>query len=192
MESRVFDLTKLLKDKEAEHCKAMVEVMESATTNYMALEHEHFKALHNMKEVEERAKTEVEQKAKMEAEVAQLQEKVRLLEAKCIQSIGKAREEGKQEVLAEVKAELQRVFNRGFRDGWKSALKKADVPSFLEMYVRNNTSLPYPEAGLKETNDEGEDEEEDDEAKEADAEEEARVDDPAPAAAGNLPTTDGS
>ena len=91
-----------------------------------------------------------------------------------------------------MKAELQEVFNQGFRDGWKSALKKADVPSSLEMYVRNNMPLPYPEAGLKETDDEGKDEEEDDEAKEADAEKEARADDPAPAAASNLPTTDGS
>jgi Fic family protein len=53
-----------------------------------------------MKEAEGRAKIEAKQKAKMEAEVAQLQEKVKLFEAKCIQSIGKAREEGKQEVMA--------------------------------------------------------------------------------------------
>jgi hypothetical protein len=103
MESRAFELTKRLKDKEAEHIKAMVEVMESATTNYTALEQEHFKAIRNMKKAEEKAKNEAEQKAKMEAEVAQLQEKVRLLEVDCIQLIGKAREEGKQEVLAEVR-----------------------------------------------------------------------------------------
>jgi nicotinate-nucleotide pyrophosphorylase len=106
----------------------MAEVMESATAKYTCLQQEHLKAIHNMKEAEEQARTEAKQKAKMEAEVADLQEKVRLLEAECIQSIGKAQEEGKQEVLAEVKAELQGVFNRGFRDGWKLALKKADVP----------------------------------------------------------------
>jgi nicotinate-nucleotide pyrophosphorylase len=72
----------------------MAEVMENATANYTALEQEHFKALHNMKEAEEKAKTEAEQKAKMEAEVAQLQEKFRFLKAECIQSIGKAQEEG--------------------------------------------------------------------------------------------------
>jgi hypothetical protein len=125
-----------------------------------------------MKEAEERVKTEAEQKAKIEAEVAQLHEKVRLFEAECIQSIGKAREEGKQEVLAKVKTKLQGVFNRGFRDGWKSALKKADVPSSWEMYLRDNTSLPYPEAGLKESDDEGEDEKEDDEVEEAGIEQE--------------------
>ncbi len=64
-----------------------------------------------MKAAKERARTEAEQKVKMEVELTQLQEKVRKLEAKCIQSIGKAREEGKQEVLGEVKAQLQGVFN---------------------------------------------------------------------------------
>ena len=67
-----------------------------------------------MKDAEEKARTEADLKAKMEAEVVELQEKVRLLEAECIQSIGQAREEGKlegkqeekQEVLTEVKAEL--------------------------------------------------------------------------------------
>jgi hypothetical protein len=87
-----------------------------------------------MKEVEERARTEAEQKAKMEAKVIQLLEKVRNLEAECIQSIGKAQEDGKQEVMGEVKAQLQEVFNDGFRVGWKSALRKADVPDSSDLY----------------------------------------------------------
>uniref|UniRef100_A0A2N9GXM0 Uncharacterized protein n=1 Tax=Fagus sylvatica TaxID=28930 RepID=A0A2N9GXM0_FAGSY len=128
---------------EAEHNKAMAEVMESATANYTALEQEHFKALHNMKEAEEKAKTEAEQKAKMEAEVAQLQEKFRFLKAECIQSIGKAQEEGSK--------------------------RKADVLFSSEMYVRSNTPLPYPEVGLTEWDDEDEDDDED-EAEEAKAE----------------------
>ena len=93
----MFDLTKHLKEKEVDHTKAMAEVMESATANYTALQQEHLKAIHNMKEAEERARIEAKQKAKMEAEVADFREKVRLFEAKCIQSIGKAQEEGKQE-----------------------------------------------------------------------------------------------
>uniref|UniRef100_A0A2N9HJY9 Uncharacterized protein n=1 Tax=Fagus sylvatica TaxID=28930 RepID=A0A2N9HJY9_FAGSY len=68
MEARVFHLNKRLKNKEAEHNKALAEVMESATANYLALEKEHFNALNNMKKAEERARTEAEQKAKMEAE----------------------------------------------------------------------------------------------------------------------------
>jgi hypothetical protein len=57
MESRVFCLNKRLKDKEAEHNKAIAKIMESATANYTALEQEHFKALNNMKKAEERART---------------------------------------------------------------------------------------------------------------------------------------
>ncbi len=79
MESRVFCLNERLRDKEAEHNKAVAEVMENATANYKALEQEHFLALNNMKEAEERARTEVKQKAKMEAVVLQLQEKSRPL-----------------------------------------------------------------------------------------------------------------
>ena len=83
------------------------------------------------------------------------------LEAECIQSIGEAREEGKKEskleVLTEVKAELQGVFNRGFWDGWKLALKKAKVPSSSDWFLRDKTPLPFPEAGLKNSNVEDED-----------------------------------
>ncbi len=165
----MFCLNERLRDKEAEHNKAVAEVMENATANYKALEQEHFKTLNNMKEAEERARTEAEQKAKIEVEVIQLQEKVKTFEAECIRSIGQAREDGKQEVMGEVRAQLQEVFNGGFRDGWKSALRKADVPSSSDLYMRSNTPLPYPQADLKDSDDE---DEEDDEAEEAEAEQE--------------------
>jgi polyhydroxyalkanoate synthesis regulator phasin len=71
-----------LKDKEVEHSNAVAEVMENATANYKTLEQEHFKALNNMKEAEERARTEAAQKTQIEAEVIQLREKVRKLEPK--------------------------------------------------------------------------------------------------------------
>jgi hypothetical protein len=58
MESRVFSLNEYLRDKETEHNKVVAEVMENATANYKALEQEHFKALTNMKEAEEKARTE--------------------------------------------------------------------------------------------------------------------------------------
>jgi hypothetical protein len=163
--------------------------MESATANYTSLEKEHFNALNNMKAAKERARTEAEQKAKMEAELTQLQEKVRNLKAECIQSIGKAREEGKQEVMGEVKAQLQGVFNRGFRDGWKSALKKAEVPDSSDLFLRDRTPLPYPEAGLKDSDDEDEEDDEDDvdEAEEAGGEQDLQVVDPASAPADNPP-----
>ena len=120
MESRVFDLEKILKGKDDEHTKAMAEVVENATTNYGKLEKEHHNAINKMKDAEEKARTEADLKAKFEAEVVELKEKVRLLEAECIQSIGVAREEGKQvgqqELLDQVKTNFHGVYNRGFWD----------------------------------------------------------------------------
>ena len=58
MESRVFYLNERLRDKEAEHNKAVAKVIENATDNYKALETEHFKALNSMKEAEEKARNE--------------------------------------------------------------------------------------------------------------------------------------
>jgi hypothetical protein len=78
----VFSLSECLKDKEVEHSNAVAEVMENATANYKTLEQEHFKALNNMKEAEERARTEAAQKTQIEAEVIQLREKVKKLEPK--------------------------------------------------------------------------------------------------------------
>jgi hypothetical protein len=69
MESRVFDLEKILQGKETEHNKAMAEVVESAITNYAALEQEHHKAINNMKAAEERARAEAKQKAGIEAKL---------------------------------------------------------------------------------------------------------------------------
>jgi hypothetical protein len=67
------------------------------------------------------------------------------------------------------------------------------------MYLRDNTPIPYPEAGLKESDNEDEDEEdEEDEAEEIEAEEvgaerEAQAADSAHLPTGNPPTpTDGS
>jgi hypothetical protein len=111
MEFRAFELTKRLKEKKAEYTKAMADVKESATSNYMALEQEHMKTYQKMKDAEEKARADAELKAKMEAEVIKLQGKVKLLKSDCIQSIGQAREKGKQEVRAEVTAQFQGVFN---------------------------------------------------------------------------------
>ncbi len=53
MEARVFKMTKTLQTKDVEHEKNMAEVLESAASNYKALEEEHFKNLNIMKKAEE-------------------------------------------------------------------------------------------------------------------------------------------
>jgi flagellar biosynthesis/type III secretory pathway protein FliH len=121
----------------------MAEMLESATTNYKILEDEHFKNINTMEEAEEQARTEAAKRTQMERKMAEMQEKMRQLESECIQSIGKAREEGKEEGMAEgkelgkegamdeVKTQFQMVYNSGFRHGWKSALNKTKQPKTL-------------------------------------------------------------
>jgi hypothetical protein len=163
MESRVLDVENALKAKDSDHVKAMAEVEENATTEYGKLEQEHHNMINKMKDAEDKARTEVELRAKLEAEVSELREKVDL-----------AREEGKQagqqELMDQVKTDFQGVFNRGFRDGWKLALKKAKVPCSLRWFLRDETPLPYPEAGLRNSDTEDEDNE-DDEDEEGETEE---------------------
>ena len=115
MESRLHDVEQILKEKDDNHAKAMAEVVENATANYAVLEKKHHETINLMKDAKEKARTEAELKAKMEAEVVNLKEKVRLLEAKCIKSIGLAWEEGKQagqqELMDQVRTNFQGVFN---------------------------------------------------------------------------------
>uniref|UniRef100_A0A2N9J834 Uncharacterized protein n=1 Tax=Fagus sylvatica TaxID=28930 RepID=A0A2N9J834_FAGSY len=151
MEASVFWKTEALQNKDAEQAKSLAEVMESATSNYKSLEEEHFKNLNIMKETEERTRNEAAKRIQMEEKMAQLKEKMRKLETECIQSIGEAREDGKEEVMEEVKAQFQMVYNSGFKDGWKSALNKAEVPDASDLFLRDNTPLPYPDTRLKDT-----------------------------------------
>ena len=108
-----------MKDKEAEHEKALSDVMENLVNNYGNLENQLHETINKMKDAEEKARTESDQKAKAEAELEQLKEKVNLLESKCVRSIGEAREEGKREgkaagklsILNEVKEQIELVYN---------------------------------------------------------------------------------
>jgi hypothetical protein len=159
MESRVVRMTEELQQKGAD---------------YKKLEDQHFKNVNLMKEAEERARVEVENREKIEVELTELKEKVRKLESECIASIGKAREEGKEERIAkgkilgqeaamdEARTQFRIVYNIGFRQGWKSALNKTGQPESSDLFLLLNTPIPYPEEGLKDSDDEAEEEEEDD------------------------------
>ena len=55
---------------EAEHERAMSNVMANATKNYRDLERKHFETVTLMKYAEEKARSESEQRTKLEAELA--------------------------------------------------------------------------------------------------------------------------
>ena len=131
-EARISGFHQHLKDKEAEHEKAMSNMLANATNNYGTLEKKHFELTNLMKDAEEKARTESECRERVEAELIQLKDKIKTLESECIRLIGEAWEEGKREgkaegkqlILEEVKEQIRAVYNRSFRDGWKAALKK--------------------------------------------------------------------
>ena len=90
VEARISSLHQSLKDKEAEHEKALTDVMANVANNYGTLEKQLFEITNLMKDAEEKARTESKQRAKVEAELDQLREKVKLLESECIRSIDEA------------------------------------------------------------------------------------------------------
>uniref|UniRef100_A0A2N9I483 Uncharacterized protein n=1 Tax=Fagus sylvatica TaxID=28930 RepID=A0A2N9I483_FAGSY len=165
------------KKMEAEHERALSDVMENAKKDYGNLEKKHFETITMMKEAEDRARSESEQRIKLEAELAQQLEKIGKLETEYLHSLGEAlengkkegKQEGKQEAWGEIKDQIEGVYNRSFRDGWKAALKKVDTPISSDLLLRENTPLPYPSAGLRESDKEDEDDD-DDEDEEDDAE----------------------
>ena len=182
MEARVYRLTEKLQKSSAEHEEAMSEVLKVAGDNYKRLEGEHFRNVSIMKETEERARTKETKRAKAETEVAEIQEKMKELESECVRRLGNAHKEGMEEGLKkgkelgregamdEVATQFKLVYNSGFRHGWKSALSKTEQPETSDLFLRTNTPLPYPNAGLKNSDDEGD--EEDKEEGEEGAEEE--------------------
>jgi hypothetical protein len=72
--------------------------------------------------------------------------------------------------MEEARTQFRMVYNTGFRRGWKSAMTKTKQPETSELFLRSNTPIPYPEEGLRNSEDEaegeGEEEEDDDEEEE--------------------------
>ncbi len=99
------------------------------------------------------------------------------LQSECVLLLDKAHKEGMEEGLTkgkelgregamdEVKAQFKMVYNSKFRHGWKSTLNKTEQPETSDFFLRANTPLPYPNAGLKNSNDEGDEEDEEEEKK---------------------------
>jgi hypothetical protein len=178
MEARVYRLTEKLQKSEAEHEKSMSEVLKVAEENYTRLESEHHKNIITMKEAEERARTEETKRVEVEAEIAKIQGKMKELESECVRRLGiahkegmdeglkKGKELGKEGAMGEVTAQFKMVYNSGFRHGWKSALSKTEQPETSDLFLRTNTPLPYPDAGLKNSDDEGDEKDEEAEGEE--------------------------
>ena len=128
-----------------------------------------------MKGAEDLARAEAKNRKKAEAELTELREKVRKVESDCLATLGKAREEGLVEgkiegkklgheaAMEEARTQFRMVFNTGFRRGWKFALIKTEQPETSELFLRSNTPIPYPEEGLRNSEDEAEEEGEEEE-----------------------------
>jgi hypothetical protein len=186
IEAKFYRLTEKFQKREAEHEKSMSEVLKVTGENYARLEGQHHKNIIVMKEAEERARAEETKRAKAEAEIAKLREKMKELESECVRRLGDAHKEGMEEgltkgeelgltkgkelgregAMGEVTAQFKMVYNSGFRHGWKLALSKTEQPEVSELFLRANTPLPYPDAGLKNSNDEGDEEDEEGEEEE--------------------------
>uniref|UniRef100_A0A2N9ERS7 Uncharacterized protein n=1 Tax=Fagus sylvatica TaxID=28930 RepID=A0A2N9ERS7_FAGSY len=149
-----------------------------------------------MKGAEERARVEETRRVEAEAEIVKLQEQVKRLESECVNRLGLAHQEGMEEglvkgeelgllkgkelgregAMGEVTAQFKMVYNTGFRHGWKSALSKTGQPEMSELFLRTNTPLPYPNAGLRNSDDEGDEEDEEGEEEEEEEGEEEEED----------------
>ena len=166
----------------------MTQELQKKGADYKRLEDQHFINVNLMKKAEERARTEEEKRKKIEVELTEQKEKVRKLESECIASIEQARiagiEEGKAEgkklghdgAMEEARTQFRMVYNSGFRRGWKSALTKTEQPETSELFLRSNTPIPYPEEGLRNSEDEAEGEEEDEEEDDEEGGERGRPD----------------
>uniref|UniRef100_A0A2N9I9D7 Uncharacterized protein n=1 Tax=Fagus sylvatica TaxID=28930 RepID=A0A2N9I9D7_FAGSY len=163
-EEQIVGLNQTMKEKDAEHEKVVSDVMATAAENYGKLEKRLHEATNKLKDAEEKVRSESEQRAKAEAELAPLHDRIRRLESECCQSIEKARidgiregkAEGEQKILDEVADQLELVYNRSFRDGWKAALTKTGTPTTSDLFLRENTPLPFPQVDLKASDDEAE------------------------------------
>ena len=71
-EDRIAGLLRDIKNKEAEHEKALSDVMENAAEDYAKLEKQLHDTINKMKAAEEKARSESDQRVKVEADLTEL------------------------------------------------------------------------------------------------------------------------
>uniref|UniRef100_A0A2N9HYY4 Uncharacterized protein n=1 Tax=Fagus sylvatica TaxID=28930 RepID=A0A2N9HYY4_FAGSY len=169
--------------------KTIRSLLKAAGDDYTRLEGQHHKNIAIMKEAEERARVEETRRAEAETIMKGAEERARVEETRRVEAeaeIGmeeglvkgeelgllKGKELGREGAMGEVTAQFKMVYNTGFRHGWKSALSKTGQPEMSELFLRTNTPLPYPNAGLRNSDDEGDEEDEEGEEEEEEEEEE--------------------
>uniref|UniRef100_A0A2N9GMW5 Uncharacterized protein n=1 Tax=Fagus sylvatica TaxID=28930 RepID=A0A2N9GMW5_FAGSY len=180
MEAKFYRLSEKHQKTVAEHEKVMSDTLRAASENLKKLEDEISKKanLKGSRRTSSTSRAEGTKRSEAEAEVARLHERVGKLESECISRLNKAHQEGRREgeekgmeeglqkgkalgregAMGEVATQFQLVYNSGFRLGWKSALYKTEHPETSELFLRTGTPLPFPDAGLQESDDEGSEE----------------------------------
>ena len=85
-EDRIADLLRDIKNKEAEHEKALSDVMENAAEDYAKLEKQLHDTINKIKDAEEKARSESDQRVKVEADLTELKARLTLLKSQIIEA----------------------------------------------------------------------------------------------------------
>uniref|UniRef100_A0A2N9FMA6 Uncharacterized protein n=1 Tax=Fagus sylvatica TaxID=28930 RepID=A0A2N9FMA6_FAGSY len=136
-EDRVADLLKTMKDKEAEQEKTLSDVMRNAADNFGKLEKQLHGTVNKMKDAEEQARSESEKRVKAESELSDLRAQ---LDPHGIPDYSSWFTTRASEMVGKLPS------------------RKPKFRATQLLFRRENTPLPYPNAELKASDDEAEEE----------------------------------